>query len=478
METELLNQPGTSSDSDDVVVSVRGVSKQYQLFNDPQDRLKHMLFWRFGKTYGRPFWALQDISFDVRRGEWFGIIGMNGSGKSTLLQIISGILQPTSGDVKIKGRIAALLELGSGFNPEYTGRENININAAILGLSAEEIKTRMDEIIAFADIGEFIDQPVKIYSSGMFVRLAFAVSTCVDADILIIDEALSVGDIFFTQKCFRRLEELRQKGVSIILVTHAMGIVEQYCKDSILLHHGQSHFLGLSVEAVKHYYMLVQGNIETINKPSTSSPKVIQVNSKRETPEDSSFFWPGSEAFIDLSGVKQITNNWAHCTGIALCDQYGKPCHVFHQGQMASFFHEFEFTQDVEVPIGGVRIDNDKGIIVYSKGSIFFETPTPQSVNKGCRMRFRQDIKLDIAPGEYTFTVLLSSINSHDYLNRSKHPYSELAPKILRLNNVVNAGVFIVNLPYLDGPMQLLHHGVANLPGDCMMKMIEPVITH
>jgi lipopolysaccharide transport system ATP-binding protein len=226
--------------SEEIVIDVRNLSKRYEIYNTPRDRLKqlvlphlHQAANRAGMALGiskqhsppsyfREFWALQDVSFQVKRGETFGIIGRNGSGKSTLLQILAGTLAPTSGEANVNGRIAALLELGSGFNPEFTGRENVFLNGRILGLSQKEIEARYDQIAAFADIGEFIDQPVKTYSSGMFVRLAFAVQAHIDASIVIIDEALAVGDVFFRQKCYARLEQLRSSGAAILLVSHAM----------------------------------------------------------------------------------------------------------------------------------------------------------------------------------------------------------------------------------------------------------------
>jgi lipopolysaccharide transport system ATP-binding protein len=188
--------------------------------------------------------------------------------------------------------------------------------------------------------------------------------------------------------------------------------------------------------------------------------------------DSAKFFWPDPASFLDLSRVTQVSNNWAHCTEIAVCDQEGHPCNVFNQGQTASFFHEFEFLQDIEVPIGGVRIDNNKGIIVYSKGSIFFDVETPRHVRVGERVRFRQNIRLDIAPGEYTFSLILSTMSYQEFIHRAAYPYFELESKIIRLNTVVNAGVFEVRLPYLGGPIQLLHHGVANLPGDCAVKLM------
>lgn len=227
------------------VIRVQAVSKFFPIYATPRDRLKQMLMPRlhrlFGLTprrYHREFHALNEVSFDIRRGETVGIIGRNGAGKSTLLQIICGTLGPSSGEIETRGRIAALLELGAGFNPEFTGRENVFMNGAILGLSREEVVNRFDEIAAFADIGAFIDQPVKTYSSGMYVRLAFAVQACVDPEILIVDEALSVGDIGFQYKCFKRMEALKKKGVTILMVTHSTGSILEYADRCIVLDAG------------------------------------------------------------------------------------------------------------------------------------------------------------------------------------------------------------------------------------------------
>ncbi|MCI0418226.1 MAG: ABC transporter ATP-binding protein, partial [Acidobacteria bacterium] len=209
----------------EIAISVRKVGKVYRIYDRPEDRLRQMLFARFGKSYGRDFCALRDVSFEVYRREALGIIGRNGSGKSTLLQILAGTLSPTWGEVKVQGRVAALLELGSGFNPEFTGRENVYLNASLLGMTKKQTDARFDEIASFAEIGDFIDQPVKTYSSGMVIRLAFAVQTAIEPEILIIDEALSVGDFFFQQKCARRMRELREKGTTLLFVSHDMAVV-------------------------------------------------------------------------------------------------------------------------------------------------------------------------------------------------------------------------------------------------------------
>jgi lipopolysaccharide transport system ATP-binding protein len=216
--------------SSEPVISAANLGKVYHLYDKPADRLKQAFFWG-RKQFFREFWALRNVTIDVHRGQVMGLIGRNGSGKSTLLQLVCGVLQPTCGTVKVNGRVAALLELGSGFNPEFTGRENVYLNATILGLTRQQIDQRFDKILAFAEIGAFIDQPVKTYSSGMVVRLAFAITVHVDADILVVDEALSVGDTAFQFKCLHHLEELLERGV----VSHDVQLVKSYCTNAIYL---------------------------------------------------------------------------------------------------------------------------------------------------------------------------------------------------------------------------------------------------
>lgn len=229
--------------SEEIALSVNSISKCFEMYEKPVHRLFQTLFAGHRKFY-KEFWALRDVSFDVRRGECVGVIGRNGAGKSTLLQIITGTLQPTGGTVERSGRVAALLELGSGFNPEFTGKENIYMNAAILGLSDKEIGSKYQGIVDFADIGEFIDQPVKIYSSGMFVRLAFAVQAMVEPEILIVDEALSVGDLAFQNKCIKVLNDLIRKGTTVFFCSHDISTVQRICSQAIWLDKGQVRLAG------------------------------------------------------------------------------------------------------------------------------------------------------------------------------------------------------------------------------------------
>jgi len=252
----------------DPVISVSQVSKTYRIWESPSARLTAPLleslatilpgaFSRWLKSKAdrsyRDFWALKDVSFEVRKGESVGIIGRNGSGKSTLLQIIAGTLQPSAGTVKVNGRVAALLELGSGFNPEFTGRENVMLNGAILGLTGAQMETKFAEIAAFADIGDFINQPVKIYSSGMMLRLAFAVQTAVEPDVLIIDEALSVGDAPFQAKCFARIRHLQNAGCTILFVSHDVSIVQTFCQQALWLAQGIPQTQGVAIEVCGAY---------------------------------------------------------------------------------------------------------------------------------------------------------------------------------------------------------------------------------
>jgi lipopolysaccharide transport system ATP-binding protein len=259
--------------SDELAIRIQNLSKCYQIYEKPQDRLKQAIWLKMGRTvsrilrifgncitlpsrpYYREFWAIRDVSFKVKKGETVGIIGRNGSGKSTLLQMIAGTLTPTSGNIKVQGRIAALLELGSGFNLEFTGRENVYLNGAILGLSREEIDRRFDAIADFADIGEFIDQPVKTYSSGMMVRLAFSVSVNVEPDILIIDEALAVGDAAFQFKCIDRLERLTRSGVTLLFVSHDLSTVKAFCNHVIYLDQGVIRAIGNTDEVAELYLL-------------------------------------------------------------------------------------------------------------------------------------------------------------------------------------------------------------------------------
>ncbi len=261
-----LPQELVSANTDTVAISVKNLSKYYQLYAQPHDRLKQFL-WRGKRQYFREFWALRDVSFEVAKGEVLGVIGRNGAGKSTLLQLLCGTLTPSSGSVEVGGRITALLELGAGFNPEFTGRENVYLSASILGLSKQEIDERFEEIVEFSGIRDFLDQPVKTYSSGMYVRLAFSVATSVNPDILVVDEALSVGDGEFARKSFERIRSMKEAGKTILFCSHSLYQVEAFCDRVLWLDHGERMQFGEPQEVVRHYSAFLLGGSE--NEPTT-----------------------------------------------------------------------------------------------------------------------------------------------------------------------------------------------------------------
>ena len=266
--------------SSDVVIRAEGAGKAYAIFDRPEHRLKQMLFGRRRRYYTH-FWALQATNLEIRRGETWGIIGRNGSGKSTLLQMICGNVSPTTGTVSVRGKIAALLELGAGFNPEFTGRENVYINGTIAGYGRRDIDERLDQILAFADIGEFVDQPVKTYSSGMFARLAFAIAINVDPDILIVDEALAVGDEAFQRKCFARMERIKADGATILFVSHATSTVVDLCDHAVLLHRGERLMTGQPKAVVGWYQKLTaapEGRVEELLQTIRDADHTVEVD--------------------------------------------------------------------------------------------------------------------------------------------------------------------------------------------------------
>ncbi len=273
----------------DIAISVKNLSKKYRLYDSPQHRLKEALH-PFRKKFHRDFWALRDVSFEVKKGETLGIIGQNGSGKSTLLQLLCGVLQPTAGEVAVDGRVSALLELGAGFNPEFTGRENVYLNGAIKGFTKEQMAGRFESIAAFADIGDFIDQPVKTYSSGMYVRLAFAAAINVDPEILVIDEALAVGDAYFVHRCMVRFHELQKQGKTILLVTHDATAVKRLCNRAIWLEGGSAMMVGDS-SAVADLYLahLFKIPVAEFDKTPATSKNGDNIPLERQDSRDTAY---------------------------------------------------------------------------------------------------------------------------------------------------------------------------------------------
>ncbi|MDO8773942.1 MAG: ABC transporter ATP-binding protein [Burkholderiaceae bacterium] len=409
----------------DIAIRVQNLSKCYQIYDNPGDRLKEFVAPRIKRLLGMPhtpyyreFWALNDISFEVKRGETVGIIGRNGSGKSTLLQIICGTLTPTRGEVQTNGRVAALLELGAGFNPEFTGRENVYLNAAVLGLSQAEIEARFDAIAAFADIGAFIDQPVKTYSSGMGVRLAFAVQSQIDPDIFIVDEALSVGDAKFQAKCFDRLRQLKENGTCILLVTHSSEQIVSHCSSAILLNQGIQLESGKPKDVVNRYLDLLFGK-----EKSATTPAVEKMSDTvAALPDTSSYQLSNLEdTFAKRPGYNPHEYRWGDGTATILDyflaaedDHY--PTAV-STGQNITLAVSIKLNQDFHRPILGITIKTKEGITVYGVNSETLGcTDFGEAGQIGAVIQAHSVFKCNLAAGDYFISLGLATKHGEEVI--------------------------------------------------------------
>lgn len=362
--------------SSDSAIIISDISKCYQIYDNPQDRLKQMIF-RGRQNRFREFWALKNISFEVPRGETVGIVGRNGSGKSTLLQIIAGTLTPTSGSVSSHGRVAALLELGSGFNADFTGRENVYMNAALLGLSQEEIDNRFDSIAAFADIGHFIDQPVKTYSSGMLVRLAFAVQAQIDPEILIVDEALAVGDAKFQAKCFDRLKRLKENGTSILLVTHSSEQVVTHCSSAVLLDQGHMVQQGKPRDVINCYLDLLFGREQKKVESPSSPEEMVNVETETEEVEEVVVDTTQLSFDIDYFSKRPLYNSYeyrwgdgsAQITDFSFFSEGVEFPALINNGSTVNLKVALKIIQPLIRPILGMTIKTKDGVTLFGSNS-------------------------------------------------------------------------------------------------------------
>lgn len=367
---EVANKELTTAEDRPTVISVKDLSKVYKLYPNNAARFKEALF---KKSYHQDFYALNNVSFDIKEGECFGIIGKNGSGKSTLLKILTGVLSKSSGEVDIDGRIAALLELGAGFNPEYTGRENIYLNGQIMGFSREEMDAKVDEIIEFASIGDHIDQPVKTYSSGMFVRLAFAISISVDPEILIVDEALSVGDAFFQLKCYKKFTELKKSGKTIVFVTHDLSSVIKYCDRVIVINEGEVIDEGEANEMVDVYKQILVD--EEMLKGATAIeeiPEAVEVNDEELTTEQELFSNKQLKSNIRLNekildyGTKQ-----AEIIELEVLDEQGRPAPKVQKFDKLIVKFKIRFNEEIKDPIFALTFKDIKGTEITGTNTMY-----------------------------------------------------------------------------------------------------------
>lgn len=406
----------------ETVIEVSGVGKSYQMYERPSHRLWQALVGK-RKPFYKDFWALREVSFSVRRGQTVGIVGRNGSGKSTLLQMIAGTLNPTEGRITVKGRVAALLELGSGFNPEFTGRENVYLNATIFGLARAQIDQRLESILAFADIGEFIDQPVRSYSSGMSVRLAFAVIAHVDADILIIDEALAVGDAFFSQKCMRFLREFQKNG-TLLFVSHDAAAVTNLCENAVWLQDGRMRLSGTSQEVVEAYMteQHVVGRREV-------GGEIIMVEKKqrRSTAEAPDF---RREKFRDEGAINRIAlfefdpdnvgqefgAQGARIVDVAICGDDGSALTLVEGGELVTLQVAVKLQESLDNLIVGFYVKDRLGQRLFGDNSYFACKDAPVGGVAGQTVLATFQFRMPVMPsGSYMIDAAVASGDLHDH---------------------------------------------------------------
>lgn len=393
-----------------LAISVQGVSKIYKLYDKPIDRLKEAVSLTH-KSYHRDFFALSDISFDVKKGETVGIIGTNGSGKSTILKIITGVLSPTTGTAEVSGNISALLELGAGFNSEYTGLENIYMNGTMMGFPREEMQRRMDDILRFADIGDFVNQPVKTYSSGMFVRLAFALAINVDPEILIVDEALSVGDVFFQAKCYRRMEEMMKNGTTILMVSHDMGSIIKYCDKVVLLNRGHFVAQGEAGKMVDLYKKILANQTDELAEALIEQKKEALGLPVGEVHTDKSM----KERMNLNPEVQEYGDGRASFEDFGTLDARGNVTNLLLKGEMFTIRERIRFHAPIEMPIFTYTLRDKKGTDITGTNTMF-EGADIKPVKDGdvYTVSFRQ--KMNLQGGEYLLSMSCTGYENGEHV--------------------------------------------------------------
>jgi ABC-type polysaccharide/polyol phosphate transport system ATPase subunit len=418
------------------VISISNLSKIYKLYKDPLDRLKESLH-PFGKKYHQDFFALKDLSLEIFEGEIVGVVGANGAGKSTLLKILAGVLTPSSGNVQINGRVSALLELGMGFNPELSGRENIIFNATILGLSPKMIESKLEEIISFADIGTYIDQPLKSYSSGMVARLAFAVAVNIDAEILIIDEALSVGDVRFQQKALRKLQELMGRAKAIVFVSHSMDSIRKFCNRTIWIKDGVVFQDGSPAEVAKDYYGFMTTG--TIRQPVSQLTRSSEVVSSGDLNMWKNIQWD------DLSVLSSLGDMEVTIKRAALCDRSLKNTQlVFEGGELLSLLLDIEANVAIDNFSIGFTLNNTLGMNVFGVSSRHFNAKMPH-LRQGERFIVKIDFELPyLLNGNYTLSPGIAEISDSLEKIKKHHVFDAFVLQILSADQKQGHGSLII----------------------------------
>ncbi|TXH80597.1 MAG: ABC transporter ATP-binding protein [Pseudoxanthomonas sp.] len=417
--------------SSETAIVAADLGKVYTTYRKPFHRLVELFLPASGREpLGRSFHALSHVGFEIKKGETFGILGRNGSGKSTLLQVISGILEPTTGEVLVKGRIAALLELGAGFNPEFTGRENVRLYGGLLGMDSATLERRLPGILEFADIGEFIDEPVKHYSSGMYVRLAFSVAIHVEPEILIVDEALSVGDEAFQRKCFSRIEEIKRAGATILFVSHSVASVLQLCDRAMVLHEGRRIYLGDPNSAVAIYQRIiyapkdkVEGILEHardmdvrgvgMSAQPAEAAEAIEVETPAGDPELAKITLERFDEGLVSKSRFEFEQNGARIIDPRIVDADGAPVNVLEHGREYRYMFDVEFSRDAVFVHFGMLIKSVSGVEISGASSHFFDDAM-QDVPAGARTRVVFHWVCDLLPGTYFLNAGCNGVVDRD----------------------------------------------------------------
>ncbi|HJU57102.1 MAG TPA: ABC transporter ATP-binding protein [Pyrinomonadaceae bacterium] len=390
------------------VLSVEGVSKQYRIYERPADRLKETLTRGRWKQH-REFWALRDVSFELEKGTTTGILGPNGCGKSTLLQIIAGTLDPTHGSVRHEGRVAALLELGAGFNPEFTGVENVFMNASLMGFSRAETETMLPEIERFAEIGTFIHQPVKTYSSGMYVRLAFAAAVSAMPQILLVDEALSVGDAVFQHRCMRRIREMQESGTTILFVSHDLAAIRALCSRAVLLHNGRMEAMGQPTDVLNRYHKIIMAREDAYESERQDASAVGEADSVDE--EETDEVQPPAHTYRHGDGSAEVLR-------VELLDASRRPVEFVESGEAVQLRVRLRFEKDEEAPVCGFLLRNRHGINLYGTNTQLQRVDFGP-VRRGEVVEVVFAFNCWLAPDSYSVTVAAHSLDhiSFDWLD-------------------------------------------------------------
>ena len=396
---------------EECAIVVKDVTKIYKLYDKPIDRLKEALH-PLHKEYHKKFFALNNISFEVKKGETVGIIGTNGSGKSTILKIITGVLSPTTGSVEVVGTISALLELGAGFNMDYTGIENIYMNGTMMGFSKKEMDEKLDEILSFADIGDFVYQPVKTYSSGMFVRLAFALAINVEPEILIVDEALSVGDVFFQSKCYQRMEEIRKKGTTILMVTHDMGSIIKYCDKVVLLNKGNFVAEGTAGHMVDLYKKILANQMDSLEE------ELQEMNdfsgNQTEKPKKTVEGLMKDKLTINANRT-EYGDGRAEIYDLGLFDERGNLTNLLLKGELFTIKEKIRFHTDIQSPIFTYTIKDKKGTDLTGTNTMFEGTEI-QPVKNGDEYEVSFTQKMNLQGGEYLLSMSCTGFEQGEHV--------------------------------------------------------------